>query len=359
MTAKEPSGAAISERINAMVERSIQRSVKGLDFIRASSPVVGQTPKVLLHEQGTLKLYHYLPTEDEIYRVPIVIVMATTNRGYLFDLAPGQSMVQYLMTNGFDVYMIDWDAPGLHERGLDLGTYTQDFIPTCIEHVMQESGEDEVSIMGYCMGGVLSLIYAATHADGPLKNLVCLTTPVDWHEMGLFRQWCDERFFDVDRLVDTVGIIPEEFIAAGFDMLRPAQKLAGRTRVWEQMWNDEYVKSYRAFDRWGNDILPLAGEYYRETTRELMWRNKLLRGNLEVRGRSADLANITVPVMHAIAEHDHIVPYAASKPLLEKVSSDDREELVLKGGHVSLIAGPNAVRRMWPAVNTWLSERSI
>jgi len=84
-----------------------------------------------------------------------------------------------------------------------------------------------------------------------------------------------------------------------------------------------------------------------------------LRGNLEVRGRSADLANITVPVMHAIAEHDHIVPYAASKPLLEKVSSEDREELVLKGGHVSLIAGPNAVRRMWPAVNTWLSERSI
>jgi len=53
------------------------------------------------------------------------------------------------------------------------------------------------------------------------------------------------------------------------------------------------------------------------------------------------------------------VPYAASKPLLEKVSSEDREELVLKGGHVSLIAGPNAVRRMWPAVNTWLSERSI
>jgi polyhydroxyalkanoate synthase len=62
--------------------------------------------------------------------------------------------------------------------------------------------------------------------------------------------------------------------------------------------------------------------------------------------------------MHAIAEHDHIVSYKASKPLLELVGSQEKEELVLKGGHVSLIAGPNAVRRMWPALNRWLAERS-
>jgi len=128
--------------------------------------------------------------------------------------------------------------------------------------------------------------------------------------------------------------------------------------VWEQMWNDEFVKSFRAFERWGNETLPLAGEYLRQTTKELSWGNKLLTGELVVGGRQARLSNITVPVLSAVAEHDHLVPYESSKPLLELVGSTDTQEILLKGGHVSLIAGPNAVRRMWPRLNAWLSERS-
>lgn len=150
----------------------------------------------------------------------------------------------------------------------------------------------------------------------------------------------------------------EDVVTASFEMLRPAQRAAGQIRVWEQIWNDEFVKSFRAFERWGNETLPLAGEYFRQTTKELMWGNKLYKGELMVGGRKADLKNIKVPVMAAMAEHDHIVSYAASKPLLELVGSQDKEELVLKGGHVSLIAGPNAVRRMWPRLSNWLAERS-
>ncbi len=349
----------LMSQMRDMVEKTIQRSVKGLDFIRAGAAEVGSTPKDLLYDRGTLKLYHYRPIADEIYRVPVIIVMATTNKGFLFDLSPGQSMVEYLLQNGHDVYMIDWDPPLAQERSLGLADYTHDFLPTCVDQVIADCGVSDVSMIGYCMGGVLSLIYAATHTNGPLKNLVCLTTPVNWHEMGLFRAWADERYLDLDKLVDTLGIIPADFISSSFEMLRPASRTAGRMRVWEQMWNDDFVKSYRAFERWGNETLPLAGEYYRETTRELMWGNKLYKGDLVVNGRPAKLENITIPVMHAVAEHDHIAPYAATKPLLELVGSSDKHELTLKGGHVSLIAGPNAVRRMWPSVDTWLGERSV
>ena len=352
-------GDALMDQMRNMVNKTIQRNIKGLDFIRAPKAEVGTTPKDLIYDQGTLKLYHYRPVADEIYRVPVIIVMATTNKGFLFDLAPGQSMVEYLIERGHDVYMIDWDPPIAQERGLRLRDYTHDFLPTCVEKVMAESGEPNVNMIGYCMGGVLALIYASTHTDGPLNNLVCLTTPVNWHEMGLFRIWSDERYLDIDKLVDTLGIIPADFIASSFEMLRPASKTAGRLRVWEQMWNDDFVKSYRAFERWGNETLPLAGEYYRDTTRELMWGNKLFSGELVIDGQDAKLENITIPIMHAIAEHDHIAPYGATKPLLELVSSKDKHELVLKGGHVSLIAGPNAVRRMWPQVDTWLGERSV
>ena len=351
--------ANVMDRASKLVERTITRNLKGLDFLTMPPAKVGLTPKEVLYERGTLRLYHYLPQADELYRVPILLVMATTNKAYVFDLAPGQSMVEYLLKEGFDVYVIDWEPPLPEERGLSLAAYTQDFIPTCVQMVIDDSGEPDVSIVGYCMGGVLSLIYAASHTDGPLKNLACLTTPVNWAEMGLTRIWSDEKHFDVDRLVDTLGVIPQDFVQASFEMLRPAQKSASQIRVWEKMWDDEFVKSYRAFDRWGNETLPLAGEYFRDTTKELMWANKLYTGDLVVNGKTAKLSDIKVPIMAAMAEHDHIVAYNASKPLMDLVGSEDKEEIVLKGGHVSLIAGPNAVRRMWPKLAEWLGERSV
>jgi polyhydroxyalkanoate synthase len=357
--AAEPDTEGLRERVQVMVDRAIQRSVKGVEFITAPKAPVGLTPKDVIYERGTLRLYHYHPLSDEVYRVPVLLVMATTNKAFVFDLAPGQSMVEFLSKQGFDVFVIDWEPPTPEERGLTLDDYTQDFIPTCVSKVMQETGEPDVSIIGYCMGGVLSVIYAATHTDGPLKNLACLTTPIDMNKMGLTAVWQDKRFFDVDHLVDTLGIIPADFITQGFEMQRPASRTAGQLRVWEQMWNDDFVKSYRVFERWGNETLPLAGEYLRQTTKELSWGNKLFTGELVQGGKEVKLENITVPVMHAVAEHDHLVPYESSKALLEKVGSTDKEEVLLKGGHVSLVAGPNAVRRMWPRLDAWLAERSI
>jgi polyhydroxyalkanoate synthase len=357
--AKESADANLVNQMQDLVDKTIQRTVKGVQFLGSDKAAVGLTAKDLIYDKGTLKLYHYHSMSDEVYRIPVMLVMATTNRGYLFDLLPGQSFVEFLLKNGFDVFMVDWDPPLPSERGLSLTDYTQDFLPTCINKVMEETGETDVNIIGYCMGGVLSLIYAATHPNGPLRNMVCLTTPINWQEMGLFSLWSDKRYLDVDKLVDTLGIVPAEFIERSFEMLRPAQRTAGRMRVWNEMWNDDFVRSYRAFERWGNETLPLAGEYYRETTRELMWENKLMNGDLVVDGKPADLANIDIPLMAVMAEHDHIAPIAATKPLLEKISSTDTHELVLKGGHVSLVAGPNAVRRMWPAVNQWLGARSV
>lgn len=351
--------ASLASRVQKEVERAIQRNIKGVDYIFASSTPVGLTPKDVILRRGTLSLYHYRPMADEIYRVPVLIVMATTNKGYIVDLAPGQSLIEFLLKQGYDVYMMDWNAPRADEKRLRLEDYALDFIPDCVKRVQERSGVGDVTILGYCMGGVLSTIYAALHPKGPAKNLVCFTTPINWKEMPLFQAWSDRRYFDVDRLVDSVGNVPADFIMSSFDMLRPAGRIAGQMRVWDNMWNDEFVKSFRMFDRWGAETLPLAGEYFRQTTKELLWDNKLYKNELEVGGRRVSLENITLPILHAVAEHDHIVPYAAAKPLIAGVGSADKEEVMLKGGHVSVAAGPNAAKRLWPKLDTWLGERSI
>lgn len=349
----------IQAGIQAFVEQAVERGKKSLELANAPAQPVGLTPKDVLYSNGTVRLYHYRAQTDEVYRIPVLLVMATTNKAFIFDLAPGRSMIEYMVKQGFDMYVLDWDAPTWAERGLTMKDYTQDFIPTCIRKIQEDSGEEDVSVIGYCMGGVLSLIYAATHADGPLKNLVCLTTPVDNHGMGITRVWNDPRYFDVDYLVDTVGILSAESVTQMFEMQRPAQRLAGQLRLWDQMLDDDFVDNYRAFNRWGEETLPLAGEYVRETTKELNWGNKLYTGELMIDGKSANLQNISVPLLSCVAEHDHLAPRDTTKPLLDLVSSTDTEEVLLKGGHVSLIAGPNAAKRMWPRLNEWLSARSV
>ena len=349
---------ALTGRLRLEVERAVQRSLKAIDLLGAAPPEVGRTPKTVLHRRGTLELVHYKALVDEIYRVPLLLVMAPTNKGYILDLAPGQSLVEFLLQRGYDVYMIDWNPPTDAERDLKLDDYVLDFIPDCIRRVQKDCGEADVTLLGYCAGGMLSVVYQALHADGPVKNLVCFTTPIDFSKMEVFRQMADAKAFDVDKFVDKVGIVPADFVTAGFDSLRPASRIAAQVRLWDNLWNDQFVKGFRMMARWGNETLPLPGGYMRQLTKELLQKNALYAGTLRVGGRPVELSRISVPLLHIVAQYDHIVPPACAAPLVECVSSRDKEEVVLPGGHVSIAAGPNAVKRMWPKLDSWLQERS-
>src|ERR1700709_1901100 len=215
---------SIPERIQPEVQRAIQRSIKGVEDIASSGPSLGSTPKDILHVRGTMNLYHYRPVADEIYRVPILIVMATTNRGYILDMVPGQSFIEFLLKRGYDVYMLDWTPPRPEEKSLRMEDYVLDFIPDCVRRVQQDSGETDVTVIVYCFGVVLLLLYGWIFNDGPMKNLVCFTTPIDFREMKLFSNFADRRYFDVDRLVDSVGNVPGDMIMTSFAMLRAAAR---------------------------------------------------------------------------------------------------------------------------------------
>lgn len=357
-TATPEAPPEIGQRVRAEVERTIQRAVKGLEYISTGDPGVGLTPRDTIYSRGTLKLYHYRPMAEEVYRIPLLLVMSLVSKPYILDLTPGQSLVEYLLKQGYDVYMIDWGVPRHEDKGLSVADYVDDLIPDCIARVQEDAGEEDISLIGYCMGGQLAAMYQALHPDGPAKNLACFTTPVNSDGMVLFKRWCDPRHFDVDRIVDTLGNVPPEMLYASFDMLRPVSKVVGQARLWDNLWNDEFVKSYRMFDRWAADQIPFPGEAFRENTREFMWGNKLLNGGWVVNGREIDLKKVTVPFLHVVAEHDHIVPYEAAKDLVPAVGSTDKKEIMLKGGHVSLVAGGNAVYRLWPELDKWLRERS-
>ena len=351
--------SAFIDSAQTAVDQAIQRNLKGLGYLASPAPVLGASAKDVIVNRGPMRLYHYHPLTDEIYRVPVLLVMATTNRGYIFDMVPGQSLVEFLLLRGYDVFMLDWEAPRAEDRALGFKDYVEDFVGTAISTVQRVTGESDVSLVGYCMGGVLSVLWSGlNHAAGP-KNLAVFTTPVDFQQMTLFKAWSDPRYFDVDRLVDTLGMAPADMLLTAFDMLRPASRVSANFALLDNMWNDEFVKGHRMFDRWSNDMLPLAGEYFRETTKQLSWENRLMERTMRIGGRPVELDKVSCPFLHVTAEHDHIVTTAASAPLIGLIGSEDKEQVVLKGGHVSLIAGPNAVKRMWPRLDHWLGEKSV
>lgn len=111
-------------------------------------------------------------------------------------------------------------------------------------------------------------------------------------------------------------------------------------------------------NKWAKDYIPFPGECMRQVTKELSWGNKLVKDELELGGRPVRLGAIKRPFLHVCARFDHIVPYDCAAPLVEMVGSQDKEESVLDGGHVSLVAGRNALTRLWPRMSDWLKARS-
>ncbi|MGJ3626013.1 alpha/beta fold hydrolase [Sphingomonas sp. MMS24-JH45] len=253
--------------------------------------------------------------------------------------------------------MLEWEPPRPHERALTLENYAIDFVSAAVEQVAEETGEPDVSVVGYCFGGVLSLLWAALEGEGRLANLATFTTPVDFRHMDLFQAWSDRRFFDVDRLVDTLGNVPGEMLYGAFYMLRPAAQTAQNVRLYDNLWDDAYVKSVRMSSagtttpcRWRGNISA--------TTKALMWDNRLLDGSLDVGGRRVDLSRIDAPFLHLAAEHDHIVPTAALA-----VTRHDRQPRQARSGAEGRPRQPrrqtNAAKRMWPTLAGWLAARSV
>jgi len=348
-----------SERINEAVKKVLSRNIEGLKSLEGLDLDLGATPKDIIYTRDTLKLYHYRSTCDEVYRVPVVLVMSLINRYYIVDLSPGQSLVEYLLQQGFDVYLIDWGVPRNEHKYLNMDHYVGEYIPDCLNQIAEESGEQEYSMLGYCLGGVMACMHAALNPNKGLKNLGCFATPINANGMSLYKHWADADSFDIDQLVEQLGNVPAVMVDAMLQALRPLQKSAGRMTLLDNVSNDEFVKAHYRFERWTSDPVPLAGEVGRQLFKHFLRDNKFIHNQFEVGGEKVNLKNIQCPFLHVAAAHDHIVPALASKDIMDMVGSEDKLEIVVKGGHVSLVAGGNAVYRLWPKLNDWLAQRSV
>ncbi|MPY94768.1 MAG: alpha/beta fold hydrolase [Acidimicrobiia bacterium] len=349
--------AELIARVQRDLERSVLRARNGIRLASGERPKVAQTPKDLVWQRDKIRLYRFR-SDERRYRPPVLLVMSLVSKAYIFDLRPGSSFVEVLLGRGLDVYMLDWGIPDELESGNTLETYCDEYLPRAADAVCAESGVEELTVFGYCFGGVLALLYAAGNPGPPIRNLAVMATPIDFSKTGPMGAMVQEGRLDADDLIDETGNVPAAAMLQSFKMLKPTQDLVGYANLWEKLWNDEYVESYQTMTQWGNDQIPFPGATMRQTVQMLNRENAILNDTVRLGGRHVSLTDITCPFLSVLAEKDHITPPAAIGPLIELVGSEDRTEMRLEAGHVGIIVGRNAAKVTMPAMADWIVQHS-
>jgi polyhydroxyalkanoate synthase len=349
---------AVLDRIRHEVERNALRTRNGIRLATGTERAsVGQTPKDVVWRAGRCELWHYRNPNVTV-SPPLLIVFSLVSRSYILDLTPGNSFVERLLAAGFDVYLLDWGVPDERDAQNRLEDYVDGYIPTAVQRVRELSGADEVNLLGYCFGGVLTLLHAAHHPDSPLRSLTVMATPVDFRHMGPLGEVFTTGGLEIDSVLDENGNLPPRIILQGFRALTPIAEVTRYVNLWEKLWSDEYVAAYQAMTSWSTDHIPFPGAAARETVDMLLRNNGLINDRLSVAGDPVHLADVTLPFLSVLAARDHIVPEQAASPLIDLVGSVDRHELRLDAGHIGLVVGRTAAKTTVPKIIEFLLTRS-
>jgi polyhydroxyalkanoate synthase len=344
-------------------------------ILEAMEIETGRTPREVVWQEGKARLYRYEPAAEKRFAVPVVLIYALILRPYIVDLLPGNSLVEYLVNEGFDVYLLDWGVPGPEDENLSFENYVLDYMPEAREQVLSSSRAEKLTFFGYCQGGTMSLMYASLFPGKPPKNLVLLATPVDFapDNPGLFGLWSvltsgkyfdPDLFFNPDLVVEAFGNfpadVPSRFTDATTSTLKPLADYYANVhaRLWENTEQKKAFESFLAVSKWVDDGVPFPGEAFRQWIRDFYYKNKLAKGELELRESRVDLSNVECPVLNIAGEKDYISPLSQAEPTMDLVGSEDKEFLVLDTGHMGLMASPVARNQLWPRIRDWLEPRS-
>jgi polyhydroxyalkanoate synthase subunit PhaC len=355
---------AFTERLTEELERMTKSSDMAARLAANRVNVaVNQTPKEQIWALNKMRLYHYYPRVPAEQRkpVPLLLIFALINRPYIFDLRPGNSFVEYLLEHGYEVYLLDWGTPGLEDAKYDFEDFSLRFLPRVVRAMQRHSGTRDFSMLGWCIGATICTLYAAMRPDDGLRNLLLLTAPLDFSDKagGAFNRWLNTDYYNVDELVRQYGNVPSSVIEYGNKMLKPVENYIGTyLKLWDNLDNPAVVESWLAMNTWVTDNVDFPGAAFRQWVVEFFRENRLMENKLIMEGRVVDLKNITASFLNVIADKDHIVPTCQSISVMDRVGTRDKLLLEMRGGHIGMMVGSGASKRVWPQINAWLAQRS-
>jgi polyhydroxyalkanoate synthase len=347
----------ILTRLAEDAEKARTRVQKASDvLLQELDTGIAKTPYDIVYEEDRVKLKYYQPNQAPKLRRPLLVVYALINRETMLDLQPGRSVVKIFQDFGIDLYMVDWGYPTRKDKFLTIDDHVNGYMDNMVDFIRARHKVDKINLMGICMGGTFSVIYAALHPE-KLKNLVTTVTPTNFDtDQGLLHIWM--KNVDADRMVDTFGNMPGDFLNFGFLLLNPARLMIDKyVGFLEGMDDKTFVENFIRMEKWIFDSPDVPGETFRQFVKDCYQKNLLIQNQMEVGGRRVDLKNITMPLLNFYGKFDHLVPPAACELLTSKVGSRDTEDVCLDTGHIGIYVSSKCQKEFAPKIAAWLMDR--
>jgi len=352
-------------------------------FRAASLVQAGQTPFETLHSDGLVSLRYYpplpedfieldgmvIPVERKTHRTPIVIIPPLAVNMLIYDLFPQRSLVRFLRAKGFEVYLIDWGIPKREHTHYNMHTYVAELLPAYLNRVRDHSGEQELSLHGWSMGGMFTLFYSALSKDQHIRNAIVLGLPIDSHASGAIG-WMYQRIADVAEVVrkrtgfKLHDLKPHWFYTPGwantigFKLTNPVGSVMGYWELLVRLGDREFVTNHATTSAFLDRMVAYPGGVIQDTVVRVWIDNQLAKGRIQIGEDFARLENVNANLLAIAGQEDTLATPGAAKRVMDHVSSADKTFRVAPGGHMGILAGSKAPRASWLELAEWLSVRS-
>jgi polyhydroxyalkanoate synthase len=372
-------GAELNDRAAATV-------ANGFDWLFRHDKLVksGQTSFELIYTSDLMTVRYYaLVTEDDIqlndgsllpiqrpqHAVPLVLVPPLGVTVETFDLMPKRSLVRYMAARGFKTYLICWGTPQRRHAKLGMKDYADRMMGEALDAVRAHSQQQQVSLMGWCMGGLLALLHAGLQPEGRIRNIVTVASPIDMRGGGLVA--------GVAQIVNKPAKLIRKYTDLRLNMLKPelfhtpgfvttivfklTDPIASVTTYWDlitNLWDREFVESHTTTSDYLNNMLTYPAGVVADMLVKVVVDNSLAQGEFVLGRKVSRFARIQAPIFVFAGASDALISASTAEGILDLVGSTDKRFEVAPGGHMGVILGATAQNAVWRKSADWLVKRS-
>jgi polyhydroxyalkanoate synthase subunit PhaC len=338
------------------VDRTQLRARKGIKLIADRPPPrTAVTPKDEVWALGKARLWRYR-NPDIRHHPPLMLFLGLVGDSSIFDLHPGNSWAEFLVAEGFDVFLFDWGCPTPAEGDHTLETYLDGYLVHAADAVCRAADSAELAMGAYCMGALMALLLLGSRDDVPASRLVLFSPPCNFDPgPPMARVFIEGGLAPVDLIDATTGLVPASAVRAMFRLSQPTSDIVQYVNLWEHLWRDDYVEPHRAINHWAWNHRAIAGPAFCQLIQDYVRGNALMRGTVRLGGRAVRLGQITVPTLLVIADRDELVPPASSEPLRTMIGTTSAEVLRVAAGHAGALMGSAGIKVTMPGVIEWLA----
>jgi polyhydroxyalkanoate synthase subunit PhaC len=298
------------------------------------------TPGKVIFQNDLIQIIQYEPTTPTVLKRPLLIVPPWINKFYILDLTPEHSFIKWCVDRGLTVFVISWVNPDAKLATNTFEDYMHEGPLAAIEAVEKQTGEKQINVIGYCVGGTLlalTLAYLAAKKMDRVLSATFFASQVDFTFAGDLKVFIDEeQVSTLERKMQEHGFLDASKMATVFNMLR------SNDLIWPYVINN-YLKGTKphAFDLlyWNGDSTRMPTANHSFYLRNFYLDNKFARGELELGGLQLDLRKVKIPIYNLATQEDHIAP--AKSVLYGSKYFGGPAKFVLAGsGHIAGIINP-------------------